>query len=276
MVSKRRSNTIAAVGTVIFMLLLFLLLWFVCIYTNREPEEDGIEVAFGAAEDGGGYQPQESESAPSSSVAPPPAPSQPSQNDLVVQDDEESLALQKQREQEEKARREAEAERLQRQREEQARLEAERLAKEKALAEQRAKEQAAIDKANQFGSLFGNSGANAKGSGDTEGDTRRGNSEVGHGSSGGSNNIILPGRSCMNEVKPSNDFEQTGIVVVAIIVDAEGNVVSAKYTEGTTISNDATIQLAIRAAYQTKFSSTDRPDKQPGKIKYIFKEKETK
>lgn len=270
MVSKRRSNTIAAVGTVIFMLLLFLLLWFVCIYTNREPEDEGIEVAFGAAKDGGGYQPQESESAPSSSVAPPPAPSQPSQNDLVVQDDEESLALQKQREQEEKARREAEAERLQRQREEQARLEAERLAKEKALAEQRAKEQAAIDKANQFGSLFGNSGANAKGSGDTEGDTRRGNSEVGHGSSGGST-WSLAGRSCKSLPAPSNNFAQEGKVVVAIIVDGSGKVVSAKATEGTTISNDATIQLALKAAYKAEFSFTDRPDKQFGTITYIFK-----
>lgn len=253
MVSKRRSHTIAAVGTVIFMLLLFLLLWFVCIYSSREPEDEGIEVAFGDAQDGGGYQPEQAEASQPS--APASAPSKPSSNDLVVQDDEESLALQKQREQEEKARQQAEAERL---------------AKEKALAEQRAKEQAAIDKANQFGSLFGNNSAGAQGSGDTEGDSRRGNPEVGHGSSG-SSTWSLAGRSCKALPAPSNNFSQEGKVVVAIIVDGSGKVVSAKATEGTTISNDATIQLALKAAYKAEFSFTDRPDKQFGTITYIFK-----
>jgi len=250
------------------MLLIFLLLWFIRIYSVREQEDEGIEVAFGVAEDGGGYQPQESQAAPSESVSPPPAPSNPSSNDLMVQDDEESLALQRQ--QEEKARQQAEAERLQRQREEQARAEAERKAKEQALAEQRAKEQAAIDKANQLGSLFGNNGEGATGSGDTQGDSRRGNPEVGSGSSGGTS-WSLAGRSCKSLPPPSNNFAQEGKVVVAIIVNGNGKVVSAKATEGTTISDDATIQLAVKAAYKAEFSFTDRPDKQFGTITYIFK-----
>lgn len=257
MVSKRRSNTIAAVGTVLFMLLLFLLLWFVCIHTNREQEEEGIEVAFGDAEDGGGYMPEQSEESQPSASAPASPASQPSPNDLMVQEDEEALALQKQRDAEEKARQQAEAERLQRER-------------EQALAEQRAKEQAAIDKANQFGSLFGNSGAGAQGSGDTEGDSRRGNPEVGSGSSGGAS-WSLAGRRCKSLPAPSDNFAQEGKVVVAIIVDGSGKVVSAKATEGTTVSNDATIQLAIKAAYKAEFSFTDRPDKQFGTITYIFK-----
>ena len=254
MVSKRRSHTIAAVGTVIFMLLLFLLLWFVCIYSSREPEDEGIEVAFGDAQDGGGYQPEQAEASQPS--APASAPSKPSSNDLVVQDDEESLALQKQREQEEKARQQAEAERL---------------AKEKALAEQRAKEQAAIDKANQFGSLFGNNGAGAQGSGDTEGDSRRGNPEVGHGSSGG-NSWSLTGRGIKGTLPaPSNNFSQEGKVVVAISVDKKGKVVSAQVTEGTTVSNYETRQLAIKAAYKAEFSETDQPNLAFGTITYIFK-----
>ncbi len=272
MVSKRRSNTIAAVGTALVMLLLFLLLWFIRINSLREQEEEGVEVAFGVAEDGGGYQPQESQAAPSESVAPPPAQSNPSPNDLMVQDDEESLALQRQREAEEKARQQAEAERLQKEREEQQRLEAERQAREQALAEQRAREQAAIDKANQFGSLFGNNGDGAKGSGDTEGDSRRGNPNVGSGSSGGTS-WSLAGRSCKSLPAPSNNFSQEGKVVVAIIVDGSGKVVSAKATEGTTVSDDATIQLAVKAAYKAEFSFTDRPDKQFGTITYIFKYK---
>lgn len=270
MVSKRRSHTIASIGTAIVLLIVFLLLWFICIHSIREPEDEGIEVAFGVTEEGGGYQPQQSEtSMPSSSVAPPPAPQKPSDNDLMTQDDEEALVLARQREQEEKNRQQAEAERLQREREAREKAEAEQRAREQALAEQRAKEQAAIDKANQLGSLFGNN-SSGPGSGETTGDSHRGNPDVGHGSTG-STTWSLAGRSCKALPAPSNNFTQEGKVVVAIIVDGSGKVVSAKATEGTTISSDATIQLALKAAYKAEFSFTDRPDKQFGTITYIFK-----
>ena len=258
MVSSKKSNTIAAIGTVIFMLLVFLLLWFICVNRTQEPEDEGIEVAFGTSEEGGGYQPEQTAGGLEEAVAPPPAPQEPSNNDLIAQEDEESIEVQRQRE-EEKARQKAEKERLERERQE----------RERAEAEKRAKEQAAIAKANQLGALFGNTGGS--GSGDTQGDSQRGNSEVGQGSSGG-NDWSLKGRSLLKALpKPSNDFKQEGKVVVAIIVDKNGKVVSAKATEGTTISNDATIQLALKAAYKAEFSFTDRPDKQFGTITYIFK-----
>lgn len=81
----------------------------------------------------------------------------------------------------------------------------------------------------------------------------------------------LAGRSVISLPKPSNDFKAEGRVVVAIIVDAGGKVVSAKATEGTTVTDDSTIQLAIRAAYKAVFSKTDSPNKQFGTITYIFK-----
>ena len=86
MVTKRRSNTIAAIGTLVVMLLVFLLLWFIRIYSMREQEDEGIEVAFGVAENGGGYQPIESESSPSASAAPATAATKPSANELMVQE----------------------------------------------------------------------------------------------------------------------------------------------------------------------------------------------
>ena len=257
MVSSKKSNTIAAIGTVIFMLLVFLLLWFICVNRTQEPEDEGIEVAFGTAEEGGGYQPEQTAGGLEEAVAPPPAPQEPSNNDLIAQEDEESIEVQRQRE-EEKARQKAEKERLERERQE----------RERAEAEKRAKEQAAIAKANQLGALFGNTGGS--GSGDTQGDSQRGNSEVGQGSSGG-NDWSLEGRRCKSLPKPSNDFKQEGKVVVAIIVDGSGKVVSAKDTKGTTISDYETIQLALKAAYKAEFSFTDRPDKQFGTITYIFK-----
>lgn len=255
MVSSKKSNTIAALGTLIFMMLVFILLWFICINRVQQPEEEGIEVAFGNAEDGGGYVQDQQTGGLPETVAPPPAPQEPSNSDLIAQDNEESLEVQRQREEEQKAQQQAERERQER---------------ERAEAEQRAKEQAAIAKANQLGSLFGNNNAGANGSGDTSGDSQRGNPDVGKGSSGGTS-WSLAGRKCKALPKPSNDFKQEGKVVVAIIVDASGKVLSAKATEGTTISNDATIQLALKAAYKAEFSFTDRPDKQFGTITYIFK-----
>ena len=81
----------------------------------------------------------------------------------------------------------------------------------------------------------------------------------------------LAGRSVISLPKPSNDFKAEGRVVVAIIVDAGGKVVSAKATEGTTVTDDRTIKLALKAAYKAVFSKTDAPNKQFGTITYIFK-----
>lgn len=256
MVSSKKSNTIAAVGTVIFMLMVFLILWFIYIDRFQQPEDEGIEVAFGVNEDGGGFQPEQTTGGLEEAAA-PPAPQAPSNNDLIAQEDEESVEVQRQREEAEQARQQAERERLERERQ---------------LAEQRAKEQAAIAKANQLGALFGNNNAGAAGSGDTQGNSQRGNSEVGKGVAGSELIGGLGERRLLKALPiPSNDFKQEGRVVVAIIVDKNGKVVSAKATEGTTISNDATIQLALKAAYKAEFSVTDRPDKEFGTITYIFK-----
>ena len=62
------------------------------------------------------------------------------------------------------------------------------------------------------------------------------------------------------------------VIIVSIIVDKEGNVISAKIIRGD-ISDETTRQLALKAARQAKFTDTDRPDKQLGTIMYEFKTK---
>ncbi len=111
MVSSKKSNTIAAIGTIIFMLLVFLVLWLITIERNKEMEDEGIEVAFGTADDGGGYQPEQVTGGLPEAVSPPPAPQEPSNNDLIAQEEEESIEVQHQREEAEKARQQAERER---------------------------------------------------------------------------------------------------------------------------------------------------------------------
>ena len=268
MTNKQKRHIIASVGTVLFMLLLFLLLWFITLTAFKPEEEEGVEVAFGEVADAGGYMAEQSEAVPMPAPEPaaPPTASAPSDNDLMTQEDEESLALRREQERKERERREAEAAEKQRQREEQARLEAERQAREAAEAAQRAKEAEAVAKANQFGSLFGQTG-NTSGSGSSQGSGQRGN-PVGHGSVGG-NSWSLAGRGIKGTLpQPSNDFKQEGKVVVQIRVNAAGQVVSATI-KGGDVSDKQTQQLALDAARKAKFTEGDHD--QIGTITYIFK-----
>ena len=274
MTKQTQSHIIALVGTIISMCLVFLLLWWLQVKAPVQMEDEGIVVAFGDSEDGGGMPDVRPLDAITQveQIPAPAAPSRPSNNDLIVQEDEESLALAKQTEEEAK-RKALEEELIRKRREEEARVEAERIAKEKALAEQRAKEQEAINKANQLAALFGQAGtaegANADNASDSNTAGTKGN-PVGKGM-GITNGTqwSLYGRNVKRLPKPSEDFAQAGLVVVQIMVDAAGNVTNASVTEGTTISDRATQQLALQAARQAKFTEGDTP--QIGKITYTFK-----
>lgn len=269
---KHDSKIIASIATVLFMLLLFLLLWFVYIDAPYLPEEEGIEVAFGDGEEGGGL-PQPEPAAPMASAAPLPTPSAPSQNDLLTQDDE-SLALEKQRKEEAKRKAAEEAELRRKQREEEARIEAERIAKEKARAERRAKEQKAIDNANKLGSLFGQGTTADGGNGSSSASTVKGN-PLGHGTSGGSV-WSLAGRGLNdNLANPAYSSNVEGIVVVNIRVNAQGQVIAATKGQGTTISDQATIDAACTAAKKASFTAYNAADggsaEVVGTITYKFK-----
>ena len=274
MTKQTQSHIIALVGTIISMCLVFLLLWWLQVKAPVQMEDEGIVVAFGDSEDGGGMPDVRPLDAITQveQIPAPAAPSRPSNNDLIVQEDEESLALAKQTEEEAK-RKALEEELIRKRREEEARVEAERIAKEKALAEQRAKEQEAINKANQLAALFGQAGtaegANADNASDSNTAGTKGN-PVGKGM-GITNGTqwSLYGRNVKRLPEPSKDFAQAGLVVVQIMVDAAGNVTNATVTEGTTISDRATQQLALQAARQAKFTEGDTP--QIGKITYTFK-----
>lgn len=272
---KNDSKIIAAVATVIAMLLLWLLLWLVYIDSPYQPEDDGIEVAFGDSENGGGMNELPMASLPQETTAPAPVPSKPSDNDLMVQDDE-SLQLQKQRDEEKRRKAAEEAERVRKQKEEQARVEAERIAKEKALAEQRAKEQKAIENASKLGGLFGQTNTAEGGNGETSsGSSSVKGNPVGHGTSGG-NSWSLNGRSINGRLaSPTYSNNVEGVVVVAIRVNAQGAVISATKGQGTTISDQATIDAACAAARKASFSEYKAADggsaEVVGTITYVFK-----
>lgn len=253
---RAKSHIIASVGTIVFMLLLFLLLWVVYIDRPETPEEEGIMVSFGDADMGEGSMQESVVSAVPQIVTPPAPPQQPSANNLLTQETDESLVLAEQRKREDRKQRE-EQERIRRQKEadEKARMEAERIAKEKAAAEERAKQQAAVEKAQKLmGGAFSSNVSSSAGSGSSQGSTMQGN-PVGQGSSDG-HSWSLGGRSLRGRLStPKASGVQEGRVVVAIRVNAAGKVVSATQGVGTTISEKTTIQACIDASYKAVFSS---------------------
>lgn len=272
MIEKYKSHIIASLGTLLFMGLVFLLLWLLRLDFIEPVEDEGIVVTFGYAEDGGGMEqanPIEDEAEPQIEQTPaPPTVVTPSKNELMVQDSDETLALNKQSEDKEKDGQEEEL--IRKRKEQEALAEAERQEKEKLLAEQKA-QQDKIDKANKLGSLFGGSNNSDGGNGQEQSPSSQvqGN-PVGKGSGTmGGNNWELAGRDCKDLPKPGIKFNQAGKVVVDIIVNEKGEVISVKVGGGSTVSDEETQKLALAAAKKAKFTPGEGTQK--GKIVYIFK-----
>ena len=252
MTKKQQRHIIATAGTVLFLLLVFLLLWF-CRLTAVAPEQaEGVEVEFAEIEEldepdepsASAYAEEPSEAAPAAPASPAPVvatdPKPASPPEHIVSE-EETLALQRAR----KEREEREA--------------AERARKKK--------EAEAIAKANAMGNLFGKTDGTSVGGGDTKGEGQKGN-PVGHGTSG-TGSWKLDGRGIKGTLPaPANNFLQEGKVVVQIRVNAAGQVVNATITGGD-VSDKQTQQLALDAAKRAKFTEGDRD--QIGTITYIFK-----
>ena len=159
MTKKQERHIIASVGTVLFLLLVFLILWF-CYLTAVAPEqEEGVEVEFAEIEEQdepeepslSAYAEEPSEAAPAAPASPAvvatdPKPASPPEH---IVSEEETLAL-------ERARKEQE----------------EREAAERA---RKKKEAEAIAKAQQMGNLFGKTNGTSVGGGDTQGEGQKGN-----------------------------------------------------------------------------------------------------
>lgn len=80
----------------------------------------------------------------------------------------------------------------------------------------------------------------------------------------------LSGRSMLPLIVADNS-QKGGVVVVAITVDRNGNVIEANYSvAGSTTNDDYLVNLALKAAYQAKFSDANITE-QRGSITFRFK-----
>jgi len=100
------------------------------------------------------------------------------------------------------------------------------------------------------------------------------NSDILEGGGDGSNDMSyqLSGRSVNLKVKPEYNLQVEGKIVVTIIVNRNGDVISAiPGAKGSTSLNKQLLDKAKKAALKTKFSSKENaPENQKGKIIYYF------
>lgn len=91
------------------------------------------------------------------------------------------------------------------------------------------------------------------------------------GKTTGEPNAHLEGRTVGTLPSPVYTSQVEGIVVIDIVVNMYGDVDNAKIGKGTTISDNATLQAARKAALQSHFSTKADTPQQQGTITYIFK-----
>lgn len=244
MTKKQERHIVATIGTIIFLALVFLLLWFARLYAVI-PEQTGVEIEFAEPEEleepeltsAGAYAEEPTEAAPAAPASPAPEvatspkPASPAEH---IMSEEETLAL--------------------------ARAKKEQEEREAAERARKQKEAEAIANANQWANKFGNmAGTNTEGNGTSTGSGSAGN-PVGKGTGSRDGRIKgLNGRNTRDGKLPTPtcDFQHDGVVVVQIRIDKDGNVISAVSTAGTNTSDNAMIQCAIEAIKNTKWTAGD-------------------
>ncbi len=126
------------------------------------------------------------------------------------------------------------------------------------------------NKGKSNGSL-NNSGYGSGGSGDGTGNGNGSGNGSGSGSGGGVG-YSLGNRKALSKPSPKYICDETGRVVVEVVVDRSGNTISVVTgIKGTTNTAKCLLEQAKIAAMNTKWqASTDAPEKQIGKIIYSF------
>ena len=269
------------VGTVIFHLGLFLILWFTVMKTVVPDEDGGILVNFGNVDAASGtFEPKYTgQELPQETTTPPPPEPAPKveapKEELITQDVEESVAIQVAKKKEEKRKKE-EAEKKRKEEAEKERIRKEEAEKKRLAEEQRKKEQAISNKvagAFGIGTAEGNSQGDATSGVGNQG-SPFGNSD--HGANegvGGYGSFNLNGRSigAGGLPRPAYTIQEEGRIVINITVDPKGNVIFAEIGRGTNIDNASMRKSALEAARRAKFNSINGTNNQSGTITYVYK-----
>lgn len=280
----KQNKITGIIGTAILHIVVVVLLLLLTLSRPEPQEEGGVPVMFGNTEQSQGeadpYTMTEVEvvSQPETS-APQPEPEHTVENQpLLTQADEPSVQVKKEEKKEEKKKKE-EKPAPQKPKKETPSVKEEK-PKEKTEAEKRAEAekaaaQAAANKiAGAFGkgSKMGNKGEAAAGTGIQGSPT--GNSDTGKTSGvGGYGTFDLNGRSLGpgGLPKPTYNVQDEGRVVVTIVVNPAGQVISTSINKRTNTVNPALRKAAEEAARRARFNTVSGVNNQTGTITYYFK-----
>lgn len=269
------------IGTVVVHLIILLILFVVTLHAATPDEESGVPVMLGSAElsqgDADPYTLTEvdvlDELQPETAPADPSVET-PSEQEMLTQDLEETVAMKPQKKPVKPKTEVKTPPKKQPEQPKQPTKTPEQIAAEKrAAAEKAAAEEAAKKIAGAFGkgSSMGNRGTGTTGSGVQGSPT--GNSNTGKSAGvGGVGSWDLNGRSLTGSLPiPVYNVQDEGRVVVTIVVNPSGRVISTSINKRTNTVSTALRRAAEEAACKARFNVTDGVNNQTGTITYYFK-----
>lgn len=273
-VHERNSAKLTALIAIIILLLLFV----VGTTYMDPPEEFGVAVNFGNTNFGkGNVQPTKPvKSEPLNIPEPPqpdvskstPAPSSQTKEEVLTEDNDEAIAIKKQQEAEAKAKAIAEAK---------AKAEAERIAREQREQEEKRKKLDALigGVSKSEGTTTGSEGNDNKAGdkGQLDGDPYAPSYFGGKGTGSGGVGYGLNGRGRASYQTLRQDCNESGLVVVKIIVNQSGNVIEAEPgVRGTTNTAQCLLEPAKKIALSHKWpADSNAPSRQIGFVSVNFK-----
>ena len=270
---ERNSAKITVLITIILLLLLFV----VGPPYIDPPEEYGVAVNFGNSSFGSGtVQPKTPVKSEPKIVETPPQPEQTkvtptasaqAKEEVLTADNAEEIAIKKQKEAEAKAKAIAEAK---------ARAEAERIAKEKREQEEKRKQlDALIGGVSKSDGTTGSEGNDNKAGdkGQLDGNPYAPSYFGGQGTGSGGVGYGLNGRGSASFTRLKQDCNESGLVIVKIVVNRNGNVIEATPgVKGTTNTAECLLEPARKIALSHKWpSDANAPTRQIGFVSVNFK-----
>ena len=287
----KKSKIAGIIGTLLLHVLLLLFLWWYTLSLPPQQEEGGVPVMLGNTElaqgDADPYTMTEVDVLPQPEAEVPeevPASPEPEVKQPLITQHEESPVKVKKEEPKKEAPKKKEEKKVEKKKETPKEVKPEKpkeQPKEKTEAEKRAEaERAAAAAASSKiagafgkGSKMGSKGDGQSGTGIQGSPT--GNSDTGKatgvGVSGeyelGNDRKVGPGGLPM----PIYNVQDEGRVVVTIVVNPQGRVVSTGITKGTNTANKQLREAAEDAARKARFNTISGVDNQSGTITYYFK-----
>jgi len=271
---ERNSAKLTALISVILVLLLFV----VTATPEEDPEEYGIAVNFGNTDFGkGNVQPKQPVKSEPREIEEPPQPeaskaeatkATETKEDLLTADNAETIAIKKQKAAEAKAKAVADAK---------AKAEAEKIAKAKREQEEKKRKLDALigGVSKSEGTATGSEGNDNKAGdkGQLDGNPYAPSYFGGKGSGSGGVGYGLNGRGRASYKTLEQTCNESGMVIVKIIVNKSGNVVEAvPGVKGTTNTAKCLLEPAKKIALSHKWPSDSKaPAKQIGFVKVNFK-----